>query len=77
MSLSRMRRAHAPRLAAGVAACVLVSALAGGVNAQGAPAALTIDDAVARALETAPIIRASEEGLRASEGAYRQAGARE
>jgi len=55
---------------------VLISALAGGVNAQGAPAALTIDDAVARALETAPIIRASEEGLRASEGAYRQAGAR-
>lgn len=55
---------------------MLISALAGGVNAQGAPAALTIDDAVARALETAPIIRASEEGLRASEGAYRQAGAR-
>jgi len=70
------RRRSAPRLAAGVAACVLISALAGGVNAQGAPAALTIDDAVARALETAPIIRASEEGLRASEGAYRQAGAR-
>lgn len=76
MSLSRLRRALAPRLAAGVAACVLISALASGVSAQNAPAALTIDDAVARALETAPIIRASEEGLRASEGAYRQAGAR-
>jgi cobalt-zinc-cadmium efflux system outer membrane protein len=55
---------------------VLVSALAGGVNAQNPPSTLTIDDAIARALETAPIIRASEEGLRASEGAYRQAGAR-
>jgi cobalt-zinc-cadmium efflux system outer membrane protein len=55
---------------------MLISALAGGVNAQNAPSTLTIDDAVARALETAPIIRASEEGLRASEGAYRQAGAR-
>ena len=76
MSLSRMRRALAPRLAAGVAACVLISALVGGVNAQDAPAALTIDDAVARALDAAPLLRAGEEGLRAADGAYRQAGAR-
>ena len=71
-----MRRALAPRLAAGVAACVLISALVGGVNAQDAPAALTIDDAVARALDAAPLLRAGEEGLRAADGAYRQAGAR-
>ncbi|HBK90986.1 MAG TPA: hypothetical protein DDZ68_04875 [Parvularcula sp.] len=76
MFLCLWRRGSAPRLAAGVAACVLISVLAGGVNAQNAPSTLTIDDAVARALETAPIIRASEEGLRASEGAYQQAGAR-
>lgn len=76
MSLSRLRRVFASRLAAGVAACVLVAALASSVNAQDAPAALTIDDAVARALDTAPLLRAGEEGLRAADGAYRQAGAR-
>jgi outer membrane protein, heavy metal efflux system len=76
VSLSRMRRALAPRLAACVAACVLISALVSGVHAQDAPAALTIDDAVARALDAAPLLRAGEEGLRAADGAYRQAGAR-
>ncbi len=55
---------------------MLISALVSGVNAQDAPTALTIDDAVARALDTAPLLRAGEEGLRAADGAYRQAGAR-
>jgi len=76
LSLSQLRRASAPRLAAGVAACVLISALVSGVNAQGSPSALTIEDAVARALDAAPLLRAGEEGLRAADGAYRQAGAR-
>ncbi|MFN3960652.1 MAG: TolC family protein [Parvularculaceae bacterium] len=55
---------------------MLVAALGSSVNAQDAPAALTIDDAVARAIDSAPLLRAGEEGLRAADGAYRQAGAR-
>ncbi len=76
MSFSHLRRASAPRLAAGVAVCALISALVSGVSAQGSPTTLTIEDAVARALGAAPLLRAGEEGLRAADGAYRQAGAR-
>lgn len=55
---------------------MLVAALGSSVNAQDAPTALTINDAVARALDAAPLLRAGEEGLRAADGAYLQAGAR-
>ena len=85
MQWTALRRAPAPRLAARAAASILASIVAGAALAQEAPAALqsapaaaalTIDEAVARALESAPLIRAREEGLRAADGAYRQAGAR-
>lgn len=75
MSRSRLRRSVAPRLSAGLAACALALPIAGAV-AQDLTAALTIEDAVARALDAAPLLKAREEGLRAADGAYRQAGAR-
>ncbi|MFN0023710.1 MAG: TolC family protein, partial [Parvularculaceae bacterium] len=85
MQRSVLRRVLAPRIAAAIAVSVLHSALADNASAQeraaispteAAPGTLTIDEATARALEAAPLIRASQEGLRASEGAFRQAGAR-
>lgn len=83
MQSKALRRASAPRRAAGIAAAIAIAAMpysaaaeAVRANDPGAPIVLTIDDAVARALEAAPLLRASQEGLRAADGAYRQAGAR-
>jgi cobalt-zinc-cadmium efflux system outer membrane protein len=79
-----MRRAPAPRLAAAIAAGALcLTAFAFSRAAAEAPSTgnaatitLSIDDALARAMEAAPLLGASSEAIRAADGALRQAGAR-
>ena len=83
MQCPLMRRAIAPRLAAAIAAGLLCSVSVSAAQAPEPPAplvadriALTIDDAIRRAIDLSPSLRASAEGVSAAEGAWRQAGAR-
>ena len=79
-----MRRALAPRSAASIAAgafCLIAFGASGAASATEpmggpSPVALSVDDAVARALKAAPMISASAQAIEAAEGAWRQAGAR-
>lgn len=78
-----MRRAIAPRLAAAIAAGLLCSVSVSAAQTPEPPAplvadrvALTIDDAIRRAIDLSPSIRASAEGISVAEGGWRQAGVR-